>query len=68
MKIKRINNNVILKYLTIGFVCLILSLSEIGGLKPFLFAFFFACLYVGVDEKIISGLTLTFGTLSNLTL
>ena len=58
MRIKRINFNQLLKYLTLGFVCLILSLAKVNGLSPFLFAFFFACLYVGLDAKVVSAFTL----------
>ena len=58
MKIKRINSNSVFKYLSLFFVCLILSLANIGELNPFLFAFYFACLFVGVDEKLISTFTL----------
>jgi len=68
MKIKKINYNNFLKYLSLGFVCLILSQAKISSLSPFLCAFFFACLYVGVDEKIISGLTLASGLLSEFNL
>lgn len=42
----------ILKYLAIFFVCLILSNAKLGMLSPFLFAFYFALIYVGLDEKI----------------
>ena len=68
MKTKRINYNEVLKYLAIGFVGLVFSLANIGGLKPFLIALFFACLFVGLDEKIVSAFTLLFGTFSKFTL
>jgi stage II sporulation protein E len=61
MKFQNVKNKSILKYLTLCFVCLILSQAQISGLSPFLFAFYFACLYVGVDEKLISIFTLGFG-------
>ena len=61
MKIKKICYGHVLKYFALGFVCLILAQAEISGLSPFLFAFYFACLYVCVDEKIIAGLTLLSG-------
>lgn len=68
MKIKKINYNTILKYLTFGFVCLILANSSLNGLSPFLFAFYFACLFVGVDEKLISAFVLLSGLAINFTL
>lgn len=58
MKIKNINSYLILKYLTLAFVCLILANSKIGDLSPMLFAFYFACIFVGVDEKLISAFVL----------
>ena len=42
----------ILKYIAIYFICLIFAKAQIGELSPFLFAFYFALLYVGFDEKI----------------
>ncbi len=68
MKLKNINCNTILKYLTLTFVCCVLSQAKLSELNPFLFAFFFACLFVGVDEKIISVITLAGGMLSGFTL
>lgn len=64
MKLKKINFNEILKYLALGFVCLILSLAKFNGLSPFLFAFFFACLFVGLDAKLISTFTLLASVIS----
>lgn len=61
MKIKTINSKNILKYIALGFVCLILSQAKISGISPFLFAFYFACLYACVDEKLISAFTLLSG-------
>ena len=58
MKIKKINLNSVLKYFTLCFVSLILAQAKISGLSPFLFAFYFACIYVCVDEKLISAFTL----------
>ena len=66
MKIRKLNYNNILKYISLGFICLTLSQAKIGELNPFLCAFFFACLYVGVDEKIISAFTLFGGLLAGL--
>lgn len=68
MKIKKISLNNVLKYLFLGFICLTLSVSRLGELSPFIFAFFFACLYVGINEKIISGLILIGVLFSSFTL
>ncbi|MCQ2564796.1 MAG: hypothetical protein MJ152_02950, partial [Clostridia bacterium] len=48
----------ILKYVTLLFVCLVLSVAQVSGLSPFVYAFFFACLFVGVDEKLFAVFTL----------
>lgn len=68
MKVKKINLNIILKYFSLCFVCLILSISKLNELSPFVFAFYFACLYVGIDAKIISTITLISVATVNLTL
>lgn len=67
MKIKN-NTNKILKYLALGFVCLVLAQAKINGLSPFLFAFYFACIYVCLDVKIISAFSLVGGILANFSL
>ena len=54
MKIKKINKNNLIKYCLICFACLIFANAKIGILTPFLFSFFFAGLYVGLNEKIFS--------------
>lgn len=61
MKIKNLNSKTVLKYFALCFVCLILAQAKISDLSPFLFAFYFACLYVCVDEKLISAFTLFAG-------
>ncbi len=68
MKIKKINYGLILKYFSLCFICLILSQAKISGLSPFLFAFYFACLFVGVDEKLISTITLLSGLFAGMNL
>lgn len=65
MKIKKFDFNIILKYVSLGFVCLILANAKISNLSPFLFAFYFACLFVGVDEKLISIFVLLSGVAFN---
>ena len=52
-KLKKVDSKFILKYLGLFFVCIVLGLAEIDSLSPFLFAFFFACMYVGLDEKLL---------------
>ncbi len=54
----KINTKFILKYFALFFLCLVFANSEISGLSPFLFAFLFACVYVGLDEKLMSIFTL----------
>ena len=68
MKFKKLNIKLILKYLSLLFVCLIFSCAEINGLSPFLFALFFACIYVGLDEKILSGYVVASAVLTNISL
>jgi len=59
MKIKKINSKIILQYFAIFFACVILANAEISSLNPFVFTFFFACLFVGFDEKLISIFTIS---------
>jgi len=61
MKIKKLSLNNVLKYLALCFLCFIFAQANVSGLSPFLFAFYFACLYVCVDEKLISAFTLIAG-------
>lgn len=49
---KKFDYSVLLKYVSLFFVCLILANAEVGELSPFVFAFYFALLYVGIDEKL----------------
>ena len=65
MKIKKIDFNIVLKYISLAFVCLILSNAKVTDISPFLFAFYFACLFVGVDEKLISVFVIVSGLLFN---
>lgn len=58
MLLKRINTKNTLKYLSILFVCLIFANAKIGSLNPFLFAFYFALLFTGTDEKFSAVFTL----------
>ncbi|MCQ2555827.1 MAG: SpoIIE family protein phosphatase [Clostridia bacterium] len=58
----------ILKYVTLLFVCLVLSVAQVSGLSPFVYAFFFACLFVGVDEKLLAAFTLGSAWVANPTL
>ncbi len=58
MKNYKVSTQFIFKYITIFFVSLVLANATISGLSPFLFAFFFAGLFVGLDEKFLAGFTL----------
>ena len=57
MKVK-VNSKYIIKYLAVFFVCLVLANAKVNILSPFVYAFFFACLYVGFDEKLLAIFTL----------
>ncbi len=48
---KRFDYSGLLKYISLFFVCLVLANAKLGELSPFLYAFYFALLYVGIDEK-----------------
>ncbi len=52
MKTKTINTFIILKYVALFFLMLILARAEIYELSPFCYAFFFASIFVGIDEKL----------------
>lgn len=56
---KKISPKFILKYFALFFISLVLANAEINSLSPFLFAFFFACIYVGLDEKLLAIFTLS---------
>lgn len=66
--IKNINLKILLKYITIFFVAIILSQASINGLSPFVFAFFIACLYVCLDEKLCAIFTMLATIISSPTL
>ena len=65
---KRFSYKAILKYIALYFVCLIFANAKVGELSPFLFAFYFALLFVGIDEKISGIFVLTSAMLINPTL
>lgn len=54
----KINKKIIFKYIALFFISIILSNAKIGNLNPFLYAFFFASLFVGLNEKTMSAITL----------
>lgn len=68
MKSIKINNKIILKYSVLALVCFVLSQASVGGLSPFLLSFFFASLFVGINEKIVSAIVLLAGISHNFTL
>ena len=63
MKIKKLNSNIILKYISVAFVFMIVSLASIGNFSPFLYAIFFAAIFVGLNEKAVAGFTLLAGSI-----
>jgi len=54
MALKKINSKIILKYFAIFFIFLCLARANVSGLSPFIYAFFFAGIFVGLDEKLLS--------------
>lgn len=42
------------KYCALFFICLVLSNAKLNNISPFLFAFMFACVYVGIEEKVMA--------------
>ena len=54
MKIKSNSWKFVLKYIVVFFVCLVFAKAEINYISPFLIAFFFAGIYVGFEEKLLS--------------
>lgn len=54
MKVKKIDNKIVLKYCAIVVVSLILANAQISNLNPFLFALFFATIYAGLNEKFMA--------------
>lgn len=64
----KINNKILIKYIALFFAFVILGLASVGKISPFLYAFFFACLFVGCEEKIIAGFTLISALIKSLTL
>lgn len=61
----KLNKKIILKYISLFFIMLILANAEVLGISPFLFAFFFACLYVGFNEKFLGAGTIVCSFLIN---
>ena len=59
MQIKKLNSKIILQYIAIYFACVVLALANVSNLSPFLYAFFFACLFVGLDEKLLAVFTVS---------
>ena len=59
MKIKGNSKKFVLKYIAVFFVCLVLAKAQLNDLSPFLLAFFFAGIYVGFEEKLLSIFALT---------
>lgn len=51
---KVVNSHLVMKYLAILFLMVVMSNAKISNIYPFVFAFYFACLFVGFDEKLMS--------------
>ena len=68
MLTKKLNSKIIFKYFIIFFICFILSSAKISNLNPFVYAFFFAGIFVGLDEKLLSVFTVSSAVLNNLCL
>ena len=66
--VKKINLKLILKYFACAFVVFVLSRAKVGDLSPFLYAFYFSCLYTCLDEKIVSVLVFAAGLTTAFTL
>lgn len=68
MKNVKFNSNYIIKNVAIFFACLVFANAQVVGLSPFLYAFFFACLFVGFNEKLLSVFVLSSAVVVNLSL
>ena len=67
-KLKKVDSKFILKNLVLFFTCIVLGQAEINKISPFLFAFFFACVYVGLDEKLMAVFVVSSAMLKNCSL
>ena len=67
-KIKKINLKSLIGYVALLFVCLSLANAKVCGISPFLFAFLFACIFVGVNEKVMAGFCLASAVVVDLSL
>jgi len=65
MKVKKLKLG---KICLLFFVCIVFANAKIGNLNPFLFAFFFACLYVGLNEKLLAAFVFAGSMIVNSTL
>lgn len=54
VEIKKLKFLFVAKYCALFFVCLVLSNAKVCDISPFLFAFLFACVYVGAEEKLVA--------------
>lgn len=67
-KTKKISYKFILKYLVLFLICILLANARVSSVSPFLFAFFFAGIYVGMEEKLLAIFTLCASMLINMSL
>ncbi len=65
---KKLNILSLSGYAALFFVCLVLANAKINEVSPFLFAFLLACVFVGIDEKIMSVFSLTAAMIVNCSL
>lgn len=64
----KVNFKFVLKYLAIFLLCMLLANGEINGLSPFLYAFYFACIFAGFNEKLLAVFVLCSAVVVNLSL
>ena len=68
MKTKIFDVKAISKYIVLLLMCFIFANTKVSNISPFLYSFFIACLYVGLDEKFMAGFTLSSALILNHTL
>lgn len=64
----KVNSRSVLKYVSLAFVFCVFSCASVNGISPFLFAFYFSCLFVGLDEKILTAFLVASACLTSWTL
>lgn len=54
VEVKKFSYNKFIGYLALFFACLVFANASVNDISPFLFAFLFASVFVGADEKLMS--------------